>query len=468
MWNVEPKPVQPEAAIRWFRSRLPLTDTSYKALEDTAKARGFTVSGLASLDLVQDVLRRLQTALEDGVPFEQWQRELPNGIKKAWGSDSGYRLKTIFDTNLQDAYGAGRYKAAIESKRPYLALETVLDGNTSIICLGFTGVVLPAEDPFWKTHRPPFHYRCRTTVISLDREQAKARGITSKLPTVKPLEGFGAAPDLETGFPKAFTPDQTKYHPELWAAYQKAVQSSVTDASSQALFGQPRRIQMRASNNLSITKNLLEQNAATLRKHLSLDRDLKLEDVLDVAGIPNGASDVAVFASTYRDGLEVLVTLQNQKGIQEMLRTIQITSDPMLYNESFTVLEENQGQGLGTRVLAHQIRKAQELGFNRIEAKAARSAIANGYHTWARIGFDTPLDEMRLQRIRRKYLDVNGEALPEVQTLQDVLELPNGTAVWREVGSTINMTFDLTKDSRSMRILERYLQEKQIKTSKTW
>jgi SPP1 gp7 family putative phage head morphogenesis protein len=229
MWNVEPKPVQPEAAIRWFRSRLPLTDTSYRALEDTAKARGFTVSGLASLDLVQDVLRRLQTALEDGVPFEQWQKELPNGIKKAWGKDSGYRLKTIFDTNLQDAYGAGRYKAAIESKRPYLALEVVLDGNTSNICLKLIGFVRAANDPIWKKYRPPLHYRCRTALITLDQEEAEARGISTKPPTVQPLEGFGATPDLETGFPKAFTPDKTKYHPQLWAAYEKAVESRMQE-----------------------------------------------------------------------------------------------------------------------------------------------------------------------------------------------------------------------------------------------
>jgi SPP1 gp7 family putative phage head morphogenesis protein len=218
MWTVEPDPVAPADAIAWFRARLPLTPEGYASLESAARARAFTVSGLATLDMVQDVFNRLQTALEQGVPFEAWQRGLPQGLQKAWGKGSAYRLQTIFDTNLQSAYSAGRWKSVVESGREFVGLEVVDDGRTSNICIRLRGVVLPVDDPFWKTKGiPPYHYRCRTVVVSY-----RQADMVQPPKDFAPLEGFGGLPNLETDFPEPFEIDPSKYDPRLWAAYQQA------------------------------------------------------------------------------------------------------------------------------------------------------------------------------------------------------------------------------------------------------
>lgn len=176
-WNVEATPTDPEQAIAWFRARLPLPDPAYRALSEEARRRAFFVAGLAQLDMVQEALDALDAALAKGETFEQFKDRLSERIQRAWGGASAHRLRTIFDTNLQSAYGAGRWKAADElrQERPYWGLSVVLDGRTSRICLNLAGVVLPADHPFWNTHIPPLHFRCRTALVTYSAAQAEGR-----------------------------------------------------------------------------------------------------------------------------------------------------------------------------------------------------------------------------------------------------------------------------------------------------
>ncbi|WP_051529375.1 phage minor head protein [Meiothermus cerbereus] len=218
-WNVEATPTDPEQAIAWFRARLPLPDPAYRALSEEARRRAFFVAGLAQLDMVQEALDALDAALAKGETFEQFKDRLSERIQRAWGGASAHRLRTIFDTNLQSAYGAGRWKAADElrQERPYWGLSVVLDGRTSRICLNLAGVVLPADHPFWNTHIPPLHFRCRTALVTYSAAQAEGR-ITQRPPDQPPLEGFGRPPGRE-----AWSPEPRDYHPELWRAYLRTL-----------------------------------------------------------------------------------------------------------------------------------------------------------------------------------------------------------------------------------------------------
>ena len=217
-WQVDADVVNPEQAIEWFRSRLPIEPKAFYALQDRSRRRAFTVSGLGSLDLVQDVLNRLQGSLENGTTFAEFKRDLPDQVRKAWGVGSAFHLQTIFDTNLQMAYQAGRWQAAdeVRADRPFWSLEVVLDGRTSALCSRLRGTTLPADDPFWSTRGiPPFHFRCRTTLITFSAEQAQARGISSKAPDVVIPDGFGHPPNA-----REWSPKREDYDPALWAAHQ--------------------------------------------------------------------------------------------------------------------------------------------------------------------------------------------------------------------------------------------------------
>ncbi|NJK42987.1 MAG: minor capsid protein [Pleurocapsa sp. SU_196_0] len=215
-WDVEGDPVKPQAAIDWFRARLPITDAQFDTLTDRARRRAFTLGSGVTLETVQGVFDSIAKALEDGTPFEAWRKDLPDALNAQWGA-KGHRMRTVFDTAVQSAYGAGRWQAADELRveRPVWGLEVVLDSRTSDICQALAGTVLPAHDPFWKTHVPPLHFKCRTALVTYSSAQAKARGITPKAPGVPAQRGFGLEPTVNEWSPK-----QEDYDPLLWAAHQ--------------------------------------------------------------------------------------------------------------------------------------------------------------------------------------------------------------------------------------------------------
>ena len=102
------KPVDPDAAIEFWRQRAKLTDAEAKALGAGAKQRAFYVSGLARRDLVQLVSDGIQTALENGETLADFKGRIAGAIAaEGW---HGYRVENIFRTNMQTAYAAGRYE----------------------------------------------------------------------------------------------------------------------------------------------------------------------------------------------------------------------------------------------------------------------------------------------------------------------------------------------------------------------
>lgn len=217
-WDVEAKPVQPQAAIDWFKRKLALSPEEFVAISAQARRQAFTVAGATNLSVVQSTLSSLQKALEDGETFQSWQKRIPEELNTAWGSTKGWRSRTVFDTAIQSAYGAGRWQAATESERPIWRLEVVLDGKTSKVCLKVANFTAPKDHPAWKKLIPPLHHRCRTALITLSQEQAEELGISSSAPTVGDLGGFGLEPNTNEWKPK-----ESAYDPELWAAYQKTI-----------------------------------------------------------------------------------------------------------------------------------------------------------------------------------------------------------------------------------------------------
>ena len=121
-----------------------------------------------------------------------------------------------------------------------------------------------------------------------------------------------------------------------------------------------------------------------------------------------------------------------------------------IVNADFHLRPEWQRRGIGTRVLAHQVRAAQELGVAYLvtEAAGGPGGTMNGYYTWALLGFDQRLPDDLLRRVPAW--------LSHARFVLDLMEDAEGREWWRRNGRAYEGTFSLDTGSRSLRVLRAY------------
>lgn len=227
----------PEKAIAYFEQKGYAITWGWRDLWQQAQAKAFTVAGVTKLDVLQDIRGALASALKEGKTLRDFERELtPTLQRKGWwgryaqtdtatGEMAGKgltprRLKTIFQTNMQTAYMAGRHQAFMENvaDRPWWQYVAVMDNRTRPSHRVLNGRTFRYDDPFWQSFYPPNGFNCRCRVRALDRADLDARDIPTsnslgKLDTIqRPTSRHPDAPQVEVArfeyAPKKYiTPD---------------------------------------------------------------------------------------------------------------------------------------------------------------------------------------------------------------------------------------------------------------------
>jgi len=196
-------PLPFDEAIKFLKARVSLTKAEWAALEPKLAFRAFTMAKLTQCDYIESVRGRLVTSLEKGEGFDQLWSDI-KAIADADGSTikPGY-WETVYRTNVQTAYNAGRRMQLDRNPPSALALMVLEDERTSAICRPLAGLVLPYNHPFWEDHWPPFHFNCRTTVRAIyDYEVGHIPVENVPMKRLRkefhPQSGFGQNP-LQTG-----------------------------------------------------------------------------------------------------------------------------------------------------------------------------------------------------------------------------------------------------------------------------
>jgi SPP1 gp7 family putative phage head morphogenesis protein len=192
----------PERALGFLNAKGLQTSGSWQEVWQEAHARTFTVANCAKLDVLQDIHNALTDALKNGKTFSQFQDELQPLLQKKgwWGKaidpktgevtatypnsskpieyGSPRRLQVIFDTNVRNAYMAGKYNAFTRNTltHPYWMYTAILDNRTRPAHRSLHGRVFRHDDPIWQAIWPPNGFRCRCTVINLMETDMEAQG----------------------------------------------------------------------------------------------------------------------------------------------------------------------------------------------------------------------------------------------------------------------------------------------------
>lgn len=190
--------VPSEEAAEYFRAKGLKAAFSYADVTAQEHAAAFTVAKMMDMDLLLDMQKSLDEALSSGVLFREWAEDIiPMLQEKGWWGrkemrdpitgkvivaqlGSPRRLETIFRTNLQTAYSAGKWQQIMDQAdiAPYLMYDAVDDFRTRAQHKAWDNKVLPATDKFWRSHYPPNGWGCRCGVIQLSDDDLEEMGLS--------------------------------------------------------------------------------------------------------------------------------------------------------------------------------------------------------------------------------------------------------------------------------------------------
>jgi len=174
--------VEPSQAIRHLRRKEDVTTARWYDMVGEAHAKAFTVAGATKLDLLADIRQEVQKALDDGISLQAFKTGF-KAIAEKHGWDyygsPGWRSDVVMNTNLRTAYAAGRWEQLQEVKktRPFWEYSHSHEStNPRKLHLGWDGMVLPADDPWWNMGYPPNGWGCNCKVHALSQHDLNRLG----------------------------------------------------------------------------------------------------------------------------------------------------------------------------------------------------------------------------------------------------------------------------------------------------
>jgi len=192
-------PMIPKEALDYLKRKALKPAFSYRDVWNEEHASAFTVAKAMQSDVLQDMKDAVEAAIAEGKTFRDFQKELrPTLEAKGWWGrktmtdpvtgetrsaqlGSSRRLKTIYDTNIGQAYRAGAWERGQESEsHPYIMYRVGPSRKHRDEHLSWDGLILPKDDPFWSTHAPKNGWGCKCYLRFLSRasfERYKANGV---------------------------------------------------------------------------------------------------------------------------------------------------------------------------------------------------------------------------------------------------------------------------------------------------
>ena len=150
-------------------------------------------------------------------------------------------------------------------------------------------------------------------------------------------------------------------------------------------------------------------------------------------------------------------------------RDIKVKDGKIVLHNDVLKLRDGAPEGIGTRIFANQVIEAKRAGIDRIECYAYRNDSEGwvGYKVWPKMGYDGSADNAlssseELRSAVEKYYPDKDDIM-----VSDILSMPNGSDLWEKHGESFEATFDLKKDSASVKILREYLKRKAQKLNST-
>lgn len=162
-----------DEAIKYFRQKVNLPTERWTSIMDGAHARAFVVAGAMKSELLSDLRQAIDKGISEGTTITAFRKAFDETVKKnGWNykGKRGWRTSVIFNTNMMTSYAEGHYKQmtepAVLKERPFWRYMGGLSEHPRPLHLSWNGLVLSADDPWWKAHYPVKEFGCKCQVVS--------------------------------------------------------------------------------------------------------------------------------------------------------------------------------------------------------------------------------------------------------------------------------------------------------------
>lgn len=164
-------------AIEFFRRKLNMPTARWQDVYAAAHEEMFMVAGAMKADMLVDFKAAIDKAISDGTTLADFQKDFDRIVERyGWEYVGGraWRTRVIFETNVRQAYNAGRYEQMqdpdVKRLRPYkIYRHSDASREPRTEHLAWDGLVLPADDPWWRTHTPQNGWGCKCKVFTLSK-----------------------------------------------------------------------------------------------------------------------------------------------------------------------------------------------------------------------------------------------------------------------------------------------------------
>ena len=169
--------------------------------------RAFMVASAVKADLLADLGTAVDRTIAEGQTLDWFRKEFRGIVeKRGWhgwtgeGTKGGeaWRTRVIYRTNMATTYAAGRLAQLVEGNFPLWVYRHGASREPREQHLGWDGLILPPDHPFWQTHAPPNGWGCSCYVLGA-RSEAGARRLGGK-PELTLPDGWDR-PDPRTAAP---------------------------------------------------------------------------------------------------------------------------------------------------------------------------------------------------------------------------------------------------------------------------
>ena len=183
-------------AVEYLKKRDVIKKVDYDKLSDKMRFRAFTASRINDGKLLERLNAEMIANVHDGKGLKDFLSLTKTDIldKVGMGPNQGWYWETVYRTNVQTAYNAGRAMGFAEDKPTALEFVGIDDARQTDVCHSLMGIVRPYDDPFWQTHFPPLHFNCRSTVRAIYDEDELPEEWSKLEEAESPAKGFGKYP----------------------------------------------------------------------------------------------------------------------------------------------------------------------------------------------------------------------------------------------------------------------------------